>query len=196
MLLTPVCSSQSSKLSHTRSLEVHAKSTFKTVSGAGAETMKRLLFELCGEDDGMQVSLMDAALAVAELSNDPGCIKKRRRAAEAWRKISSLLAHHLLTEEWDLLPWAELRKGISHGLIERIGQQHRKLHELGKDVNALSFESDENEKVARTARAFFEFVVNLDDVIAGEQRDLFPILQRVLFREGPQAPAAILPSRP
>jgi hypothetical protein len=52
---------------------------------------------------------------------------------------------------------------------------------LRKTVDATSFITGSNEDVTKAGTALTAFAVCLDDVIDGEERDLFPMIQRALF---------------
>lgn len=153
-----------------------------TAHDPGAKAMKTLLEELRGEDAGMENWLVDAASAGLALASHPSDRGRRETAARAWRAMSPILAHHLTSEDETVLPWADLQRGASHALIERVKKQHRKLRQLVKTINGAAFESDADERVAQAGQALCDFAVGLDDLIAGEQRDLFPMLRRILFR--------------
>ncbi len=148
----------------------------------GAKTLKALLEELRVEDAGMQNWLVDAASAGLALSSNPSDRGRRKTAEVAWKAMAPILSHHLTSEDDTMLPWADLQRGASHALISRVKEQHRKLRALVKVINGVAFERDSDQRVAGAGRALCDFAVCLDDVIAGEQRDLFPMLRRILFR--------------
>ncbi len=148
----------------------------------GATAMKALLEELLVEDTGMENWLIDAASAGLALSSNPSDRVRRKTAEVAWRAMAPILSHHLTREDETVLPWADLQRGASHSLINRVKEQHRKLRALVKVINGVAFGRDSDEQVAVAGRALCDFAVCLDDVIAGEQRDLFPMLRRILFR--------------
>ncbi len=152
----------------------------------GAKTMRTLLEELCGEDVGMENWLVDAASAGLALATRPSDRARRETAARAWKAMSPILAHHLTSEDETVLPWADLQRGASHALIERVKGHHQKLRQLVKTINGVAFESEADERVAKAGQALCDFAVCLDDLIAGEQRDLFPMLRRILFRRNRQ----------
>ena len=52
-----------------------------------------------------------------------------------------------------------------------------------------SFITGSNEEVAKAGTALTAFAVCLDDLIDGEERDLFPMIQRSLFEESSGAGA-------
>lgn len=148
----------------------------------GAKAMKALLEELRIEDAGMENWLVDAASAGLALTSHPSDRGRRATAALAWKTMSPILSHHLTSEDETVLPWADLQRGASHALINRLKEQHQKLRALVKVINGVAFEHDPDGRVATAGKALCDFAVCLDDVIAGEQRDLFPMLRRILFR--------------
>jgi len=154
----------------------------KTSGGEGANAMEALLAELGREDSGMQRWLLDAAVSGLALTIDSGSAENRERAARAWDAIRPILSHHLLSEEETVLPWAERDDGFSPALASRIRDQHQKLRGIAERISSVAFASDSNARVAEAGRALRDFAVCLDDLIAGEQRELFPAVRRVLFR--------------
>ena len=72
-------------------------------------------------------------------------------------------------------------------LILRAREQRVRLCDLAKTVDAASFITGSDEEVTRAGTALTAFAVCLDDVIDGEERDLFPMIQRSLFEESSDA---------
>jgi len=57
-------------------------------------------------------------------------------------------------------------------------------------MSSVSFEDASDDVVARAARALYFFAARLDDLIAGQEVDLFPMLRHILL-----APAVRRPSK-
>ncbi|HZC45689.1 MAG TPA: hemerythrin domain-containing protein, partial [Candidatus Acidoferrum sp.] len=112
----------------------------------------------------------------------------RAEAAEAWNSIKQVIEHHLASEEEVVLPWMKSCKNFPPDLILRTCEQHTRLRELARTVDATSFITGSNEDVTIAGTALTAFAVCLDDVIDGEERDLFPMIQRCLYEES-NAPA-------
>jgi Hemerythrin HHE cation binding domain len=151
--------------------------------GARAETaqVRAALTELEGEDTAMQGHLLDAAVAGSTLARDPGDRELRGEAERAWKALESVVSHHLTSEDDLLLPWAASQKSVSRNLLAKAREHHRKLRRLAKTITAVSFQTGRDAEVKRAARALLSLAVHLDDLIDGEERVLFPVLQRTLF---------------
>ena len=82
-----------------------------------------------------------------------------------------------------VLPWAATRENFPPNLILRAREQRLRLCGLARIVDSVSFITGSNEEVAKAGTALTAFAVCLDDLIDGEERDLFPMIQRSLFQE-------------
>jgi iron-sulfur cluster repair protein YtfE (RIC family) len=138
------------------------------------------LSELGRQDSALRDQLLDAAVAGATLARDPSDRELRHEAARAWKALASGVAHHLASEDDLVLPWAASQDTVPAQVMNRARERHRKLKSLAKTVAAVSFERARNPEVKRAARALLQLAVHLDDLIDGEERELFPILQRSL----------------
>jgi len=107
----------------------------------------------------------------------------RAEAAEAWNSIKTVIVNHISSEEDVVLPWMRSQQNFPPDLILRTCEQHHRLRELARTVDATSFITGSNEDVAKAGTALTAFSVCLDDMIDGEARDLFPMIQRCLFGE-------------
>ena len=67
----------------------------------------------------------------------------------------------------------------------RAREQHLRLRDFARIVDATSFITGSDEEVTKAGTALTAFAVCLDDLIDGEERDLFP--QRCLFGGPPSA---------
>jgi Hemerythrin HHE cation binding domain len=157
------------------------KGRAKRVAKARAVPTRAALSELGREDSELRDHLLDAAVAGATLARDPADRELRDEAALAWKALASGVAHHLASEDELVLPWAASQHAVRAELINRARDRHRKLQRLAKAVAAVSFEQGRNAEVKRAARALLQLAVHLDDLIDGEERELFPILRRSLF---------------
>jgi Hemerythrin HHE cation binding domain len=139
------------------------------------------LSELGRQDAALRDHLLDAAVAGATLARDPADRELRREAAQTWKALASGVARHLASEDELVLPWAASQHSVPAEVMNRARERHRKLQSLAKTVAAVSFERGRDADVRRAARALLQLAVHLDDLIDGEERELFPILQRSLF---------------
>lgn len=133
------------------------------------------------EDSKLGDRLLNAAVAGAVVARQPADQMLRAEAAEAWNSIQPVIAHHLTSEENVVLPWATSREDFPHDLVLRAREQHLRLRDLARIVDATSFITGSDEEVTKAGTALTAFAVCLDDLIDGEERDLFPMLQRCLF---------------
>ncbi len=138
------------------------------------------LSELGRQDSALRDQLLDAAVAGATLARDPSDRELRQEAAQTWTALASGVAHHLASEDDLVLPWAASQHTVPAQVMTRARERHRKLRSLAKTVAAVSFERARNPEVKRAARALLQLAVHLDDLIDGEERELFPLLQRSL----------------
>jgi iron-sulfur cluster repair protein YtfE (RIC family) len=144
------------------------------------ERVEDALSRLGSEDSKLGERLINAAVAGAVVARQPGDTILRAEAAEAWNSIKPVIAHHLKSEENIMLPWMRSRENFPADLILRTCEQHHRLRELALTVDATSFITGSNEEVAKAGTALTAFAVCLDDLIDGEERDLFPMIQRSL----------------
>jgi hypothetical protein len=149
--------------------------------GSDRTDLKSLLTRLAREDLKLKLPLVDAALTGATLALKPSNHELRVHAAQIWASIKATLEQHLRSENEKLLKWAESRSEFSHALLERTNREHAKINELLSEINAIPFENSTDENVAKAAHDLCALAVNLDDMIAGEERDLFPMVRRALF---------------
>ena len=143
------------------------------------DALKRLSLE----DSKLGERLLSAAVAGAVVARQPADTLLRAEAAEAWNSIKTVIAHHLTSEEDIVLPWMKSRENFPPDLILRTCEQHLRLRELARTVDAASFIAGSNDEVTKAGTALTAFAVCLDDLIDGEERDLFPMIQRSLFEE-------------
>ncbi len=149
---------------------------------ASKESLMRFsLANLAEEDARLRQPLLEAASIAARLALDPADQDLRARAAAAWSRIDSVIARHLTNEERGLLPWAESLSDFPRSLVDRARKRHDQLLALRDIIATHSFENGSNGEIAAEARNLCVYATTLDDLIAGEERDLFPVLRRVLF---------------
>lgn len=152
----------------------------KNVATAGVEAA---LARLIHEDLKLGESLLNAAVAGAVVARQPADTILRAEAAEAWNSIKPVIAHHLQSEQDIVLSWAKSREDFPPDLILRAREKHRRLCDLALAVDAASFITGSNCEVMKAGAALTAFAVCLDDLIDGEERDLFPMIQRSLYAE-------------
>ena len=146
----------------------------------GTGRLEAALTRLSSEDSKLGERLINAAVAGAVVARQPADTILRAEAAEAWNSIKPVIAHHLNSEEDIVLPWMRSRKNFPADLILRTCEQHHRLRELARIVDEASFITGSNEQVTKAGTALTAFAVCLDDLIDGEERDLFPMIQRSL----------------
>ncbi len=155
------------------------------IDGSARSRVETALARLSYEDSKLgERLLLDAAVAGAVVARQPSDTILRAEAAEAWNSIKLVIARHLASEEEVVLPWAKLRGDFPADLILRAHEQHLRLRHLAETVGAASFLTGTDEEVVRAGTALTAFAVCLDDLIDGEERDLFPMIQRSLSSEG------------
>jgi D-aminopeptidase len=163
---------------------------------AAAARVEAALKRLSVEDSKLGERLLNAAVAGAVVARQPADTILRAEAAEAWNSIKTVIAHHLSSEEDVVLPWMKSQENFPADLILRTCEQHMRLRDLARTVDESSFITGSNEEVVKAGTALTAFSVCLDDLIDGEERDLFPMIQRSLFTESSGASAIVpLPSR-
>jgi len=144
--------------------------------------MKFTLAKLADEDASLRRPIMEAASVAARLSLDPGNHELRERAAKAWARIDSVIVRHLGKEERTVLPWAESLADFPRQVVDRARKKHEQIMALHDIIVTHSFEKGRDAEVAAEARNLCVYATTLDDLIAGEERELFPVMRRVLFR--------------
>jgi iron-sulfur cluster repair protein YtfE (RIC family) len=162
-----------------------AKARGKGAAKVGTSEAKAALSDLGRQDSALRDHLLDAAVAGATLARDPADLELRAEATRAWKALASGVARHLASEDDLVLPYAASQHSVPATVMNRARERHRKLQRLAKTVAAVSFERGSTAQVTRAARALLQLAVHLDDLIDGEERDLFPILQRSLFGAHP-----------
>jgi hypothetical protein len=149
--------------------------------GTARSRVEDALARLSGEDSELSKHLLDAAVAGAVLARQPSDTVLRAEAAEAWNSIRPVIVNHLARQEEIILPWAKMRADFPFDLILRAHEQHLRLRHLAETVDAASFIAGRDEEVVKAGTALTAFAVCLDDLIDGEARDLFPMIQRSLL---------------
>jgi hypothetical protein len=141
------------------------------------------LARLSYEDSKLGTRRLDAAVAGAVVAREPSDPFLRAEAAEAWNSIRPVITSHIASEQEVVLPWAKMREDFPPVLIMRAHEQHLRLRHLAETVDAASFITGTDEEVVKAGTALTAFAVCLDDLIDGEERDLFPMIQRALRSE-------------
>jgi hypothetical protein len=149
--------------------------------GAATAKVEAALARLNSDDSKLGERLLNAAVAGAIVARQPSDVILRAEAAEAWNSIKPVIEHHIASETDVVLPWATELKDFPPDLILRAREQHRRLSDLAKVVDGISFITGSNEDVIKGGGALTAFAVCLDDLIDGEERDLFPMIQRCLY---------------
>ncbi len=156
---------------------------------AMAERIEAAVARLSLEDSKLGERLLNAAVAGAVVARQPCDTTLRAEADEAWNSIKTVIAHHPGSEEDIVVPWMKSQENFPPDLILRTCEQHARLRDLARTVDATSFITGSNEDVTKAGAALTAFAVCLDDLIDGEERDLFPMIQRTLF--GAPTPAGV-----
>jgi len=168
-----------------RSVFTHQRSILTERSflndGTAQSRVEDALARLNSEDSELSKHLLDAAVAGAVVARQPSDTILRAEAAEAWNSIKPVIVNHLARQEEIILPWAKMRADFPFDLILRAHEQHLRLRHLAETVDAASFIAATDEEVVKAGTALTAFAVCLDDLIAGEARDLFPMIQRSLL---------------
>lgn len=149
-------------------------------AGSTTAQVEAAIKRLSSEDSKLGECLLNAAVAGAVVARQPADPILRAEAAEAWNSIKTVIEHHLASEEHIVLPWATLRQDFPPDLILRAREQHRRLCDLARTVDGVSFIAGSDQDIASAGAALTAFAVCLDDLIDGEERDLFPMIQRCL----------------
>jgi len=168
-----------------RSVFTHQRSILTERSflndGTAQSRVEDALARLNSEDSELSKHLLDAAVAGAVVARQPSDTILRAEAAEAWNSIKPVIVNHLARQEEIILPWAKMRADFPFDLILRAHEQHLRLRHLAETVDAASFIAATDEEVVKAGTALTAFAVCLDDLIDGEARDLFPMIQRSLL---------------
>jgi len=168
-----------------RSVFTHQRSILTERSflndGTAQSRVEDALARLNSEDSELSKHLLDAAVAGAVVARQPSDTILRAEAAEAWNSIKPVIVNHLARQEEIILPWAKMRSDFPFDLILRAHEQHLRLRHLAETVDAASFIAATDEEVVKAGTALTAFAVCLDDLIDGEARDLFPMIQRSLL---------------
>jgi Hemerythrin HHE cation binding domain len=168
-----------------RSVFTHQRSILTERSflndGTAQSRVEDALARLSSEDSELSKHLLDAAVAGAVVARQPSDTILRAEAAEAWNSIKPVIVNHLARQEEIILPWAKMRADFPFDLILRAHEQHLRLRHLAETVDAASFIAATDEEVVKAGTALTAFAVCLDDLIDGEARDLFPMIQRSLL---------------
>lgn len=151
--------------------------------GNARSRVEAVLARLTSEDSTLERRLLDAAVAAAIIARQPWDKSLRAEAAEAWSSIRKVIARHVASEQEIILPWAKMQEDFPADLIMRAHEQHLRLRHLAETVDAASFITGTDAEVVKAGSALTAFAVCLDDLIDGEERDLFPMIQRMLMSE-------------
>ncbi len=154
--------------------------------GAPPGEIKRLVEKLSMEDLKLSLPLLNAAVSGVILGFNPEDAQMRRLAARSWKRIKPLLSRHLMSEDENVIPWAETQREFSRAKVEKFKKRHEELRSLVQTINSVDFEAGERADVSRAGKALCRLAVRLDDLIEGEERELFPMLRRfVMVKEQP-----------
>jgi Hemerythrin HHE cation binding domain len=151
--------------------------------------IKSALANLAEEDVKLREPLFEAATAAARLALNPADRTLREAAAKAWTRLNSIMVMHLGKEERSVLPWVDSLGDYPHHMVERARKKHEQVMGLRATIATHSFEKGSDEEIAALARNLCVFATTLDDLIAGEQRELFPLMRRALFHRAPEPEA-------
>jgi len=143
--------------------------------------MRFTLAKLSDEDIRLRRPLLEAASVAARLALDRGSHELREEAAKAWARIDAVMVRHLSNEDRTVLPWSNSVENFPRHLVGRARKKHEQILALHDLIARHSFEKESNEAVATGARNICVYATTLDDLIAGEERELFPVMRRVLF---------------
>ena len=149
-------------------------------ANAATAEVEAALARLGHEDLKLGERLLKAAVAGAVVARHPGDTVLRAEAAEAWNSMKQNFAHHMECQKDVVLPWLKSLENFPSDLILRADEQRKRVCDLARSVDAVSFITGSNEDVAKAGTALTAFAVCLDDLIDGEERDLFPMIQRCL----------------
>ena len=151
--------------------------------GNARSRVEDALARLSYQDSKLARRPLDAAVAGAVVARHPSDKALRAEAAQAWNSIRPIITDHIASEEEVVLPWAKMRDDFPPVLIMRAHEQHLRLRYLADTIEAVSFTTGTDEEVVKAGTALTAFAICLDDLIDGEERDLFPMIQRILRSE-------------
>src|SRR5258708_28317295 len=162
-------------------MAVKKETPFQLDQNVATAQIEAALARLSNEDSKLGERLINAAVAGAVVARQPADTILRAEAAEAWNSIKTVITHHISSEEEIVVPWINSQLNLPPDLILRTCEQHIRLRELARVVDAASFIMGSDEEVTKAGTALTAFAVCLDDLIDGEERDLFPMIQRCLL---------------
>ena len=143
--------------------------------------IRNLTEELSREEYGLEMPLLDAAVAGVVLGFKPSDREMRMQAQRCWEILKPRLNQHLLSQDETVLPWAEEAGSISAEVMNRIKDSHREMRSLIAKLIGVSFEEDPDKIVAVAGKALCVLAVKLDDLIDSEEIRLLPALRKMLF---------------
>lgn len=143
--------------------------------------IRNLTEELSRQEHGLEMPLLDAAVAGVVLGFRPSDRAMRLQAQRCWETLKPQLNQHLLSEDESVLPWAESAGGIPAETMSRIKSSHREMRALIAKLVGVSFEEDPDKIVAAAGKALCVLAVKLDDLIDSEEMRLLPALRKMLF---------------
>lgn len=143
--------------------------------------IRNLTEELSREEYGLEMPLLDAAVAGVILGFKPSDRAMRMQAQRCWEVLKPRLNQHLLSQDETVLPWAEDAGGLPAEVMTRIKNSHREMRALIAKLVGVSFEEDPDRVVAAAGKALCVLAVKLDDLIDSEEMRLLPALRRMLF---------------
>jgi hemerythrin-like domain-containing protein len=152
--------------------------------GAPAGEISRLVEKLSAEDVKLSLPLLNAAVSGVILGFNPDDAQMRRLAAKSWKRLKPLLSRHLTSEDESVIPWAETQREFPRAKVEKFKKRHEELRSFVQTINSVDFETGERADVSRAGKALCRLAVRLDDLIEGEERELFPMLRRFLMAQG------------
>src|SRR5579862_7072593 len=121
--------------------------------GAASARVETAVARLSKEDSKLGERMLNAAVAGAVVARQPADTILRAEAAEAWNSIKTVITHHLSSEEDIVLPWMKSQTNFPPDLILRTCEQHARLRELARTVDATSFITGSNEDVTKAGTA-------------------------------------------
>jgi hypothetical protein len=136
---------------------------------------------LSREEYGLEMPLLDAAVAGVVLGFRPSDREMRTQAQRCWDVLKPRLNQHLLSQDETVLPWAEESGRLPADVMNRIKDSHREMRALIAKLIGVSFEEDPDKIVAVAGKALCVLAVKLDDLIDSEEMRLLPALRKMLF---------------
>jgi hypothetical protein len=143
--------------------------------------IRNLTEELSREEYGLEMPLLDAAVAGVVLGFRPSDREMRTQARRCWDVLKPRLNQHLLSQDETVLPWAEESGRLPADVMNRIKDSHREMRALIAKLVGVSFEEDPDKIVAVAGKALCVLAVKLDDLIDSEEMRLLPALRKMLF---------------